>query len=54
MLLSSDDAAFGGHDRIARDYVYEATKQPDGRIGFQIYLPSRCAVVLKKKPQRKK
>ena len=54
VLLSSDDAAFGGHDRIARDYVYEATKQPDGRIGFQIYLPSRCAVVLKKKPQRKK
>jgi len=35
-------------------YVYEAKKQEDGRIGFRIYLPSRCAVVLKKKPERKK
>ena len=29
--------------------AHEAKKQPDGKIGFMIYLPSRTAVVLKKK-----
>ena len=48
-VLSTDEGRFGGQDRISMDYVYEAATQPDGRIGFRIYLPSRTAVVLKKK-----
>jgi len=49
VVLSTDEPRFGGHDRISTSYVYEAKKQPDGKIGFMIYLPSRTAVVLKKK-----
>ena len=47
VLLSSDDFDFGGHGRVHR-LTYRAEKQPDGRIGFRMYLPSRTAVVLKK------
>ena len=54
VLLSSDAAVYGGQGRIATDYIYTACQQPDGRIGFYIYLPSRSAVVLKKKQVRKK
>ena len=53
VVLASDNYNFGGHGRIANDYIYTAQKQEDGRIGFKIYLPSRTAVVLKKKPSRK-
>ena len=53
VILASDNYNFGGHGRIANDYIYTAEKQEDGRIGFKIYLPSRTAVVLKKKPARK-
>ena len=53
VILASDNYNFGGHGRIANDYIYTAEKQADGRIGFKIYLPSRTAVVLKKKPSRK-
>ncbi|MBP1582291.1 MAG: alpha amylase C-terminal domain-containing protein [Oscillospiraceae bacterium] len=47
--LSSDSAAFGGHDRIATDRYYTSYGHSNGQTGFQIYLPSRSAVVLKKK-----
>ena len=53
VLMSSDDFCYGGHGRIAHQR-YTATVQPDGRVGFQIYLPSRTAVVLRKKMTRKK
>ena len=53
VILASDNHNFGGHGRIANDVIYHAKKQADGRIGFPIYLPSRTAVVLKKKPNRK-
>ena len=53
VILASDNYNFGGHGRIANDYIYKAEQQEDGRIGFKIYLPSRTAVVLKKKPTRK-
>lgn len=52
VILSTDDGAFGGQGRIAAE-TYQAVRQPDGKIGFRIYLPSRCAVVLKKMPGRK-
>ncbi len=53
VILSSDDAQFGGYDRVSHQ-VYPAFEQEDGRVGFKIYLPSRTAIVLKKKPERKK
>ena len=54
VILSSDDAKFGGPNRIDTAYKYTATRQADGRIGFQCYLPSRSALVLKKARTRKK
>lgn len=47
-VLSSDDGEYGGFGRIDKKYKYKAERQPDGRTGFYIYLPSRTAVVLKK------
>ncbi len=54
VILASDNYNFGGYGRIANAEVYKAEKQPDGRIGFKIYLPSRTAIVLKKKPAPRK
>ena len=54
VLLSSDDGRFGGQNRISTTQVYRAVRQGDGRIGFQIYLPSHTALVLQKKPARRK
>ncbi len=49
VALSSDDPAFGGFGRVDGQARYLAEKTPDGRIGFPCYLPSRSAIVLKKK-----
>ena len=46
VVMSTDDKAFGGFERVNHQ-VYIAKKMPDGRTGFQIYLPNRCAIVLK-------
>ena len=46
-VLSTDECVYGGFDRVDTDYVYTATKQSDGRIGFMCYLPSRTATVFK-------
>ncbi len=48
VCLSTDAPGFGGFDRIDRAYIYDATKQTDGRTGFYCYLPSRTAVAFKK------
>ena len=53
VILSSDDHCYGGAGRVWHQ-TYTATKQPDGRIGFQIYLPQRTAIVLRKLPKEKK
>ena len=50
-VLSTDDAAFGGQDRLDTNYRYTAATYSDGRCGFPLYLPSRTAVVLKKSPR---
>ena len=47
VLLSSDDHCFGGHGRVWHQ-TYTATARDGGAPGFQMYLPSRTAVVLKK------
>ncbi len=48
ILFSTDDYRFGGQGRVYHQ-TYTATKQADGKIGFQIYLPNRTAIVLRKK-----
>ena len=48
VVLTTDEGRFGGFDRVDKTYKYIAAKQPDGRIGFYCYLPSRCAVAFKK------
>ncbi len=53
VLMSTDDYCYGGQGRIYHQ-DYTATVQPDGRVGFQIYLPSRTAIMLRKKPGRKR
>ncbi|MBR7132969.1 MAG: alpha amylase C-terminal domain-containing protein [Clostridia bacterium] len=45
-LLSTDDAAFGGWDRIDKEYVYKAENIGDRGVGFEMYLPARTAVCL--------
>ena len=52
VIMSTEDWCYGGHGRVYHE-VYTATKQPDGRIGFQVYLPNRSAMVLKKLPKAK-
>ena len=52
VALSTDDKEFGGHGRIDTAYRYRANRQPDGRIGFYCYLPSRSALVLKLKRRK--
>ena len=46
VLMSTDEARFGGFDRIDTSYVYTAKKHPDGLYKLQIYLPARTAVAL--------
>ena len=47
VVLSSDDGKFGGLDRISKDVTYKAMDSAWG-LGFKLYIPCRCAVVLKK------
>ena len=49
VVLSTDDKLFGGSERVDKTYVYTSEKQPDERVGFKCYLPSRSAIVFKKK-----
>ena len=49
VVLSSDDGQFGGYDRVDTACQYETQTTPAGWIGFLCYLPSRSAIVLKKK-----
>ena len=49
ILLSSDNFNFGGFGRVATAKVYSAKKNDNGKVGFQLYLPSRTAVRLKQK-----
>ncbi len=48
VVLSSDDFAFGGFDRIDTAYRYTAAPTEDGRCGFMCYLPSRTVAVFKR------
>lgn len=48
VVLSTDNENFGGFNRVDENYLYTAKKSNDKRIGFNLYLPSRTAIVLKK------
>lgn len=45
VIQSSDDYCYGGYGRI-HHISYEAKKNADGKMGIQVYLPSRTAMVL--------
>ncbi|MEP5362295.1 MAG: alpha amylase C-terminal domain-containing protein [Reichenbachiella sp.] len=47
VILSSDDSAFGGHDRIDTSVSYPSTTYEHGDQ-LSVYTPSRTAMVLKK------
>jgi 1,4-alpha-glucan branching enzyme len=48
-IFSSDDADFGGQERISKKYVYYTQEDKKRGLGFEIYLPCRTAIVFKKK-----
>ena len=48
VILSTDDESFGGQNRVSNTYVYHTQESTAGAHGIRIYIPSRCAVVLKK------
>ena len=48
VVLSTDDSAFGGFSRVDTSRHYDTVTTPDGWYGFKCYLPSRCAIVLRK------
>ena len=47
VVMSTDDLCFGGHGRIYHE-TYSTTEE-NGWTGIRLYLPSRTAVVLRKK-----
>ena len=48
VIFTTDDSDFGGYSRVDKQCVYKANNN-DTRIGFKCYLPSRTAIVFKKK-----
>ena len=48
-VFSTDDADFGGQERISKKYVYYAQNDPEHGLGFRIYIPSRTAIVFQRK-----
>ena len=49
VILNSDDTAFGGFGRATDGFVYKSQKNADGQKGIVCYLPTRTALVFKKK-----
>ena len=54
VAMSTDEARFGGFDRISKEYVYTAAKYPDGFSKLQIYLPARTGLCLRRTVVRNK
>ena len=48
VVLSTDEARFGGQDIVSHKYVYRSEWVNDRGEGFHIYAPARTAMVLKK------
>lgn len=47
-IFSSDDAEFGGQERISKDYIYTSVENDPRGMGFEVYIPCRTAVVFQK------
>lgn len=47
-IFSSDDAEFGGQERVSKEYIYRSENRPDMGTGFEVYIPCRTAVVFQK------
>ncbi len=47
VILSTDDAEFGGHNRVDKEYIYK-TEEINGKECIKLYIPSRSGFVLKK------
>ncbi len=54
ILLTTDEVAFGGQDRIDENMVYPSIDIGDGRFGVLLYLPSRTGIALQKTPAKSK
>ncbi len=48
VVLSTDERAFGGYDRVSTDYIYTAEEQQDGSFTVPVYIPARCGFCMKK------
>ena len=48
VVLSSDEAEFGGFSRVDTTAEYKSFRTPVGWNGFKCYLPNRTAIVMKK------
>lgn len=48
VIFSTDEARFGGNHAVDHEYRYETRYVEDQGIGFEIYVPCRTAMVLKK------
>ena len=48
-IFSTDDADFGGQERISKKYVYHTNSDAKRGLGFEIYLPCRTAIIFKKR-----
>ena len=46
-VFSSDDAEFGGQERISKEYIYR-TQNCERGMGFEVYIPCRTAAVFRK------
>ena len=47
-LFTTDDAEYGGQDRVDRKYVYHTKAVPEKGVGFAAYIPSRTAIVFQR------
>ena len=47
-VFTTDRIEFGGQDRVSERYVYTAKPVSDKGVGFEVYLPSRTAIVFRR------
>lgn len=48
LILDTDAAAFGGHDRVATGQRFTVANEHEGHGSLRVYLPSRTGLVLRK------
>lgn len=48
VIFSSDDAEFGGQERISKEYIYHTQEKEGKGLGFEVYIPCRTVAVFQK------